>query len=189
MVTSNFFTADTARLHRYYIPFFIKIDTHEMLHTGTTANPTGAWTTQAAQSLFLHHSDQLDAALAPVRDRGSQLVDAFDQILPTEGFKTPRTPARTPAANTFAERRIGSTRQELLKQPTGLPRTTIWNHRQLEHLIIDHIEHHNQHRPHQSLRQHPPTPDHSPTQTPPTTPTMLRTSRCHGLIHEHRNAA
>ena len=29
---------------------------------GVTANPTGAWTAQAARNLFLRHADQLDGA-------------------------------------------------------------------------------------------------------------------------------
>ena len=57
-------------------------------------------------------------------------------------------------ANTFAERWIGSIRRELLD------RTIIWNQRQLERLVSDYIDHYNQHRPHQSLDQRPPTPVH-----------------------------
>ena len=57
--------------------------------------------------------------------------------------------ARTPVANTFAERWIGSIRRELLD------RTIIWNRQQLERLVVDYITHHNQHRPHQSHHQFP----------------------------------
>lgn len=182
-VACDFFTVDTACLRRYYLLFFIKVQTREVLYAGLTANPTGAWTTQAARNLFLRHSAQLDAAGALVRDRGSQFVDAFDEIFLTEGFKICKAPVRTPVANTFAERWIGSIRRELLD------RTIIWNHRQLERLVGDYIEHYNQHRPHQSLGQRPPTPDHGPPEAPPATVTVLRTSRCGGLIHEYRNAA
>jgi transposase InsO family protein len=198
-VACDFSTVDTALLRRYYVLFFIKVQTREVFYAGLTANPTGVWTTQAARNLFLRHSDQFDGARALVRDRGSQFVDAFDEIFRTEGFKILRTPVRTPVANTFAERWIGSIRRELLKQPAGLPRTIIWNRRQLERLVGDCIEHYNQHRPHQSLGQRPPTPDHgppetppatvTPPETPPATVTVLRTSRCDSLIHEYRNAA
>ena len=51
---------------------------------GSPANPTGAWTTQAARNLFLRHNEQLDTARAPVQ---------------------------TPVATTFAERWIGSIRR------------------------------------------------------------------------------
>ncbi|MCP4100891.1 MAG: transposase, partial [Lentisphaerae bacterium] len=123
------------------------------------------------------------SARALVRDRGSQSIDAFDEVFRTERFKVLKTPAQTPVANTFAEQWIGSIRRELLD------RTIIWNRRQPERLVIDHIAHHNQHRPHQSLGQRPPIPVDEPPDTPLATVTVLRTSRCDGLIHEHQNAA
>ncbi|MCP4103899.1 MAG: transposase, partial [Lentisphaerae bacterium] len=187
-VACDFFTVDTAFLRRYYVLFFIRIQTREVIFAGITANPTGEWTTQAARNLFISHANQLEDPRALVRDRGSQFVDAFDEIFRTEGFKILKTPVRVPVANTFAERLIGSTRRELLKQPEGLPRTIIWNHKQLDGLVRDYIDHHNTHRPHQSLEQRPPTPTDAPPKTPPATITVLRTSRCDGLIHEYENA-
>ncbi|MCP4963956.1 MAG: transposase [bacterium] len=44
---------------------------------------------------------------------------------------------------------MGSIRRELLD------RTIVWNQRQLERLVIDYIEHYNEHRPHRSLDQRP----------------------------------
>ncbi|MCP4957703.1 MAG: transposase, partial [Actinomycetia bacterium] len=120
---------------------------------------------------------------------GSQFVDRFDEIFRTEGFKILKTPVRVPVANTFAEQWIGSIRRELLKQPRGLPRTIIWNQRQLERLVRDYTDHHNQHRPHQSLEQRPPRPVQEPPDRPPATVTVLRTTRYDGLIHEYKNAA
>ncbi len=62
---------------------------------------------------------------------GNDFIDAFDEIFRTEGFKILKTPVRTPVANTFAERWIGSIRRELLD------RTIIWNRRQLDQLVAD----------------------------------------------------
>ncbi len=188
-VACDFFTVDTAFLRRYYVLFFINVNTREAILAGVTANPTGEWTTQTARNLFIAHVERLQGAQALVRDRGSQFVDAFDEVFRTESFKILQTPIRTPIANTFAERWIGSIRREVLKQPEGLPRTIIWNQRQLERLVRDYIDHHNQHRPHQSLGQRPPTALDEPPDVPPATVTVLRTSRCDGLIHEYRNAA
>jgi putative transposase len=182
-VACDFFTVDTATLRRYYVLFFIHIETRQVFLAGVTANPTGVWSTQAARNLFLRHNDQLAGTRALVRDRGSQFIDSFDEIFRTEGFKILKTPVRTPVANAFAERWIGSIRRELLN------RTIIWNHRQLERLVVDYIAHYNQLRPHQSLGQRPPTPDHGPPEAPPATVTVLRTTRCNGLINEYTNAA
>jgi putative transposase len=120
-VACDFFTVDTALLRRYYVLFFIHIPTRQVFYAGTTANPTGAWTTQAARNLFLRHADQFANARALVRDRGSQFVDTFDEVFRTEGFKILKSPVRTPVANTFAERWIGTLRRELLD------RTIIWS--------------------------------------------------------------
>ncbi|MDG2113695.1 MAG: integrase core domain-containing protein [Actinomycetota bacterium] len=182
-VACDFFTVDTAFLRRYYVLFFINVTTREVFFAGVTANPTGAWTSQAARNLFVAHGEQLEDCRALVRDRGSQFIGGFDEIFRTEGMKILKTPIRTPVANTFAERWIGSIRRELLD------RTIIWNQRQLERLVRDYIAHHNQHRPHQSLDQRPPAPIDEPPNTPPATVTVRRTSRCDGLIHEYRNAA
>jgi putative transposase len=180
-VACDFFTVDTATLRRYYVLFFIHIETRQVTFAGVTANPTGAWTTQAARNLFLCHADRLAGARALVRDRGSQFVDAFDEIFRTEGFKILKTPVRTPVANAFAERWIGSIRRELLD------RTIIWNQRQLERLVTGYVEHYNEHRPHRSLDQRPPA---GAIESPPTAPAPpLQTTRCEGLINEYRNAA
>ena len=125
-VACDFATIDSATLRRYYLLFFIDIPTREVFFAGITTNPTGTWTTQAARNLFLRHSDKLADAGALVRDRGSQFIDAFDEIFRTQGLKILKSPVRTPVANAFAERWIGTLRRELLD------RTIIWNQRQLE---------------------------------------------------------
>ena len=61
----------------------------------------------------------------------SQFIDAFDEIFRTERMKVLKTPVRTPVANAFAERWIGTLRRELPD------RTVIWNQRQPERLVVD----------------------------------------------------
>jgi transposase InsO family protein len=106
---------------------------------------------------------------------------SFDEIFHTEGIKVARTPVRTPVANCYLERWIGSVRRELVD------RTIIWNERQLRRLADDYILRYNQHRPHRSLGQQQP---------PHTSMTAFRAgqpitdaSRCNGLIHEYRQVA
>jgi putative transposase len=182
-VACDFFTVDTALLRRYYVLFFIDVPTRQVFYAGTTANPTGARTTQAARNLFLHHADQLAGSLALVRDRGSQFTDTFDEIFRTEGLKILKTPVRTPVANAFAERWIGSIRREILD------RTIIWNRHQLERVVIDYIEHYNTHRPHRSLNQQPPLASSRSSPAAHRHLPVVKSTRCDGLIHEYRNAA
>ena len=182
-VACDFFTLDTVMLKRFYVLFFIHIPSREVFFAGVTANPTGPWTTQAARNLFLRHADRLAGSQALVRDRGSQFVDAFDEIFRTEGLRILKTPVRTPVANAFAERWIESIRRELLD------RTIIWNQHQLERLVVDYIDHYNTHRPHRSLDQQPPLPlAPSPKGRPPDL-RVVKSTRCDGLIHEYRTAA
>ena len=184
-VACDFATVDTALLRRYYLLFFIDVTSREVFFAGITVNPTGRWTTQAARNLFLCHADRFADARALVRDRGSQFIDAFDEIFRTEGLKILKTPIRTPVANTFAERWIATLRRELLD------RTIIWNQRQLERLVVDYINHYNTHRPHRSLDQQPPfgnDPQASPGPDP-APPRIVRSTRCDGLINEYKSAA
>lgn len=182
-VACDFFTVDTALLRRYYVLFFIHIPTRQVFYAGITANPTGAWTTQAARNLFLRHGDKLGGSRALVRDRGSQFIESFDEIFRTEGLKILKAPVRTPVANAFAERWIGSIRRELLN------RTIIWNQQQLERLATDYIEHYNTHRPHRSLDQRPPLVADERAPADPRHLQVMKSTRCHGLINEYRNAA
>ena len=138
-VACDFFTVDTALLRRYYVLFFIDIPTRRVFFAGVTANPTGAWTTQAARNLFVRHPNRFTHTRALVRDRAGQFIVDFDEIFRTEGLKILKTPVRAPIANAFAERWIGTLRCELLD------RTIIWNQCQLEHLVIGYIDHYNSH--------------------------------------------
>ena len=152
-VACDFFTVDTALLRRYYVLFFIHAPTRQVFFAGVTTNPTGDWTTQAARNLFLHHANQLASSRALVR---------------------------SPVANTFAERWIGSIRRELLD------RTIIWDQHQIEQLVVDYIEHHNGHRPHRSVDQRPPLP---PKPSPEAALRVIKSTLCDELINEYRNAA
>ena len=184
-VACDFATVDTVLLRRYYLLFFIDITNREVLYGGITANPTGAWTTQAARNLFVCHPSRFTHSRALVRDRASQFTGDFDEVFRTEGLKILKTPVRAPIANAFAERWIGTLRRELLD------RTIIWNQRQLQRLVIDYIDHYNVHRPHRSLDQRPPrhtTPDDNTTDHPLPL-RLVRTTRCDGLINEYKHAA
>ena len=181
-VACDFAAIDTVTLRRLYLLFFIDIGTRTVYFAEITDHPTGVWATQAARNLLLQYGHQLADAQALVRDRASQFIDAFDEIFRTQRMKILKTPVRTPVANAFAERWIGTLRRELLD------RTIIWNRRQLNKLVVDYIDHYNTHRPHRSLDQRPPAATDPPDQ-PDRHLQVVKTVRCGGLINEYRNAA
>ena len=183
-VACDFVTVDTSTLRRYYVLVFIDIRTRTVYFGGITANPTGAWTTQAARNLSMCHRDLLAGAGALVRDRGSQFVDTFDEVFRSQNMKIVKCPVRTPVANAYVERWIGTLRRELLD------RTLIWNQQQLERLGVDSIDHYNTHRPHRSLQQRAPTaPEPAISAVSQRRPRIIKSTRCDGLIQEYRDAA
>ena len=183
-VACDFAHVDTALLRRLYVLFFIDITTREVTLAGITTNPTAAWTVQAARNLFLVHGDRLANTKALVRDRGSQFTRSVDEVFRTEGIRVLKTPVRTPVANAFAERWIGTLRRELLD------RTIIWNQRQLHRLVTEYVEHYNAHRPHRSLQQRAPAaPPRHDDEVPSPTAEIIRLARCDGLITEYKMAA
>jgi putative transposase len=178
IVACDFFCVDTVMLRRYYVLFFIELDTRRVHIAGITTNPTGAWTTQAARNFTMRYDRTIRFL---IRDGAGQFVVAFDEVFRSDGATIIPTPPRTPVANAYAERWVGTVRRELLD------RTLIWNRPHLERLLREYVEHYNTHRRHRSLRQRAPdTRDvvaYRPGQP------IRRHPTCNGLINEYRQAA
>ncbi len=114
---------------------------------GITANPTGAWTTQAARNLLMSVDSPFRFV---IHDGADQYSPPFDAVFDAAGIEPIATPPRAPMANACAERWVRTLRHELLD------RTIIWNERQLRRLLTEYIDHYNGHRPHRPLDQHAP---------------------------------
>jgi putative transposase len=178
IVACDFFTIDTVMLRRYYVLFFIELDTRRVHLAGITTNPTGAWTTQAARNLRLDYERRIRFL---IRDGAGQFVATFDEVFRSDRATIIRTPPYTPVANAYAERWIATVRRELLD------RALVWNRGQLEQLLHDYVEHYNAHRPHRSLEQRAPD-DRVVVAYRPGQP-IRRHPRCNGLINEYHQAA
>jgi transposase len=63
IVACDFFTVDTVWLTRYYVLFFIELETRRVHVRGLTTNPTGAWVTQQARNLATTFDDAERVAL------------------------------------------------------------------------------------------------------------------------------
>jgi len=85
-----------------------------------------------------------------IRDRDTKFTLSFDEVLHAEGIRVIKTPVRSPRANAFAERFVGTARRECLD------RLLIFNRRHLEQLLTEYVEHYNEHRPHRALDQRAP---------------------------------
>lgn len=99
----------------------------------------------------------------------------------SDGADIIRIPPRTPVANAYAERWVGTVRRELCD------RTLIWNAAHLARILNEYVEHYNQHRPHQSLGQRAPTT--ADVVAYRSGQPIRRHPHFHGLINEYRTAA
>ena len=163
-------------LQRLYVLFFIEVETRRLHLAGITANPTGAWTTQAARNLLMDYSRPIRFV---IHDGAGQYSPAFDEMFRSIDAHPIATPPRAPKA--FAERWVRTVRHELLD------RTLVWNQRQLRRLLEEYVAHYNEHRPHRSLDQEPPSG--SKVTAIDADRRVKRNAVCGGLINEYRPAA
>jgi transposase InsO family protein len=184
MLACDFFTVDTVLLQRLYVLFFIEVGTRRAHLSGVTANPVGEWATQQARNLSVHLADRSRAFRFLVRDRDTKFTVSFDEVFRSEGTKVIKTPVRSPRANAFAERFVGTARRECLD------RLLIFNRRHLEQVLTEYVGHYNEHRPHRSLGQRSPQQDTEPARVSLVDPGRLRRrDRLGGLVDEYELAA
>jgi transposase len=93
MVATDFFCVDTVTLRRYYVMFFIEIDTRRVHLAGITTNPTGVWTTQAARDLAMGFDKTIRFV---IRDGAGQYTRTFDDIFAAIGANVITIPPGAP---------------------------------------------------------------------------------------------
>ena len=92
-----------------------------------------------------------------------------------------KTPVRSPRANSYAERFVGTLRRECLDH------MLILGERHLCGVLTEYVRHYNSHRPHQDLQQEPPLRESG--HAVDITARIERRQVLGGLTSEYRRAA
>jgi hypothetical protein len=79
---------DTVLLRRIYALAVIEHGTRRVHLAGITANPDGAWTTQAARNVLMDLGQLTTSVKFLIRDRAGQFTGSFDAVFtaPASGF-------------------------------------------------------------------------------------------------------
>jgi putative transposase len=167
---------------------YIELATRRVRLAGITTNPDGRWVTQQARNLLMQLDDEDVRPLFLIRDRDSKFTREFDEVFRSEAIRVIKAPVRAPRARAHAERWVGSVRRECLD------RLLILGRRHLEHVLATYVRHHNEHRPHRSLKQRPPLATAMASNEQPIADVIdldrvRRRDLLGGLIHEYELAA
>jgi len=181
ILACDFLHVDTVLLHRLYVLFVMEIESRAVHLLGVSAHPAGAWTAQQARNLLMDLGERAGQFKFLIRDRDSKFTTAFDGVFSGNGTRVIKTPVRSPRANSFAERFVGTLRRECLDH------VLILGERHLRKILAEYTRHYNGHRPHQGLQQKPPL--RQPGHPVDISVRIERRQILGGLISEYRRAA
>jgi putative transposase len=141
LLACDFFVAMTVRFRILYILVVMEIGSRRMVRISVTEHPTAEWTIQQLREAI--PSDHAYRFL--IHDRHATFSDDLDEAVRNLGISVLKTPVRTPTANAFCERLIGTVRRECLDFVIPI------NERHLRQVLREWASHYNRGRPHSSL--------------------------------------
>jgi putative transposase len=129
--------------HPIYIFVIMELRKRRIIHIGVTESPTDEWTTQQLREATPcgEHPKYL------IHDRDNKFGPQFSARATRSGIEEIQTPFRTPQANAFCERFMGSLKRECLDHSLVLHQI------QLKRLVNEYCGYFNEERPHQGINQ------------------------------------
>jgi hypothetical protein len=143
-MTASHFVGAEQLIRRHgllYVFVAMEIGSRRILHVNVTDHPTAEWTIQQFRE-FLEYDHPYRLV---IHDRDAIFSAAVDSSLKDFGISALRTPVRTPTANAFCERVIGTIRRECLDFIIPI------NERHLRSTVREFVAYYNRGRPHASL--------------------------------------
>jgi putative transposase len=141
VLACDFFVVITAAFRVYYVFVVLEVGSRRIHHWNVTEHPTAEWT---AQQFRMVMSGEAPHRLL-IHDHDSIYSDGVDRTIAAMGLTILKTPARSPQANAFCERLIGTIRRECLDWM--MP----FNEGHLRRVLRHWVAHYNRGRPHTSL--------------------------------------
>ena len=152
----------------------MELKTRRIVHTGVTKFPTDEWTAQQLR-------EATPWGRGPkylIRDRDKKYAMHFSAVAMSSGIKELKTPFRTPQANGYCERFMGSLRRECMDH------ILIHDDRHLRRVVTEYTAYFNQERPHQGIEQR--IPDwYDQTRSKPTRGQVTSKAILGGLHHSY----
>jgi len=183
IVACDFLTVATATFKCLYVFVIIEIESRKLLHTNVTDHPTAAWTQQQLREAI--PSDHTYRYL--IHDRDRIFSADLDRSIRSLGLRVLKTPYRSPLANCFCERVIGTLRRECLDYFIPLGRSHLYR------TVKAWACYYNRSRPHMSLGPGIPSPPaYLPARLQPTRHRIAGDQRVRsypvlsGLHHDYR---
>lgn len=170
VLACDFFVTVTARFQLVYVFVVLEVGTRRIVLWNVTRHPTADWTVQQFRAVITGEA----AHRFLVHDRDAIYAPAVDCAVEAMGVQVLKTPVRTPQANAFCERLIGTMRRECLDWLIPV------NEHHLRLILREWVSHYHQGRPHASLGPGLPKPS----------PDLRRPEPCgHRLPVRHRVVA
>jgi putative transposase len=110
IIACDFFIAVTATFRLVYVFVIMEVGSRRILHLNTTLHPKAEWTLQQFRECVTGDEPYKFV----IHDRDSIYSKDLDSSLRLLELRVLKTPYRTPQANCFCERLIGSARRECL---------------------------------------------------------------------------
>ena len=141
IIACDFLSVFTATFRCLYVFVILEIETRKLLHIEVTDHPTAAWTLQQLREAI--PSDHPYQYL--IHDRDRIFSAHLDESIRKIGLRVLISPYRSPLANCFCERFIGTLRRECLDLLIPLGRLHVLR------TVKEWHCHYNRSRPHMSL--------------------------------------